>query len=113
TLIIVINSRWSDVLWPPYFRQLDRTAGGGRCLPSTTESGPLANPQAGDRFFRSTKRVFCFPSCQFRAVSRTLPRMGIRTLSAWLCVGVLLLWSSLIACSAQSSAQTASHPFSL
>ena len=35
--------------------------------------------------------------------------MEIRNLSAWLCVGVLLLWSSLMAC----SAQTPPRPFSL
>jgi dipeptidyl aminopeptidase/acylaminoacyl peptidase len=39
--------------------------------------------------------------------------MGIRNLSALLCGGMLLLWSSLIACSARSSAQTPPHPFSL
>jgi dipeptidyl aminopeptidase/acylaminoacyl peptidase len=39
--------------------------------------------------------------------------MGIRNLSALLCGGMLLLWSSLITCSARSSAQTPPHPFSL
>ena len=39
--------------------------------------------------------------------------MGIRNLSALLCGGTLLLWSSLITCSAPSSAQTPPHPFSL
>src|SRR5260370_688756 len=50
-----------------------------------------------------------FSRCQSRLVSRTLPRMGIRTLSVLLCVCVLLLCSSAPPC----SAQTASHPFSL
>src|SRR5258708_25697291 len=57
--------------------------------------------------------LFGFSSCKSRPVSRTLPRMGIRTLSAWSCVCVLLLCSSPFLCSAQSSAQTASHSFSL
>jgi dipeptidyl aminopeptidase/acylaminoacyl peptidase len=39
--------------------------------------------------------------------------MGIRNLSALLCGSMLLLWSSLITCSAPSSAQTLPHPFSL
>jgi dipeptidyl aminopeptidase/acylaminoacyl peptidase len=39
--------------------------------------------------------------------------MGIRNLSALLCGGTLLLWSSVITCSAPSSAQTPPHPFSL
>jgi dipeptidyl aminopeptidase/acylaminoacyl peptidase len=39
--------------------------------------------------------------------------MGIRNLSALLCGGMLLLWSSVITCSAPSSAQTPPHPFSL
>src|SRR5208337_41942 len=54
-------------------------------------------------------RGFCFSSCQCSPLSRTLPFMGIRTLSALSCSLVLLLCASPI----PSSAQTAPHAFTL
>jgi dipeptidyl aminopeptidase/acylaminoacyl peptidase len=57
--------------------------------------------------------LFYFSSCKSRPVSRTLPRMGIRTLSSWFFAGVLLLCYSSLPCNAQSSTPTASHTFTL
>jgi Tol biopolymer transport system component len=61
--------------------------------------------------------INCFCSCKSRPVSLTLPRMGIRTLTARSCVRLLLLCSfsfpGSAPISAQSSAQTAPHTFSL
>src|ERR1700692_4510060 len=53
--------------------------------------------------------LFHFSSCKSRPVSRTLPRMGIRTLFALLCVSILPLVTSPLV----SSAQTSPHAFSL
>src|SRR6266436_6129887 len=59
--------------------------------------------------FLSVTGSFYFYGCKSRLVSRTLPRMGIRTLSGWSCVCILLLCSSPFLC----SAQTGPHTFSL
>src|ERR1700693_4258214 len=61
TLIIVINSRWSDVLWPPYFRQPDRTAGGDAAACRQQPSLGHWRIHSGRQGLQVDKARFLFP----------------------------------------------------